>query len=279
MKLVAPKSRPHNTRLVNADGLMHDERIMNTMFSCDTSGPVAVLRLEHGKVNAIDLDLCEALTRQLAALADHSCRAVIVTAAGNCFSAGVDLVQLTSGGAGYVRRFLPAMDAFFRALLTLPKPVVAAVNGHAIAGGCIIAACCDHVVMAEGSPRIGVTELAVGVPFPMLLMEIVRARVSDRSARDLVYSARTVLPPEALALGLVDELAPAADVMPRAMNAAARLSGIPPVTFSLTKRALVAPILARAEAAAAIEADLTRAWQGDEVLSHVRVFLDQRPKG
>lgn len=129
---------------------------------------------------------------------------------------------------------------------------------------------------AEGSGRVGVTELAVGVPFPMLPLEIVRARATERDARDLVVSARTVLPPEALALGLVAELAPAADLMSRAIGAATRLSTIPPVSFAITKRAFVAPIFARVQAGAAIDADVMRAWQGDEVLSQVRAFLEQR---
>jgi enoyl-CoA hydratase len=248
------------------------------MFSIDTENPVAVLRLEHGKVNAMDLALCEALTQQLALLATHPCRAVIITGTGNSFSAGVDLVQLTEGGVEYVGRFLPVMDAFFYALLTFPKPVVGALNGHALAGGCIIAACCDHVVMAEGTGRVGVTELAVGVPFPMLPLEIARARLSARDARDLIYSARTVLPPEALALGLVDEIASPVDLMPRATEAATRLMTIPAVSFALTKRAFVTPILARVEATAAINADVTQAWQGEEVLSSVRAFLDKRAK-
>lgn len=248
------------------------------MFSIDTENPIAVLRLEHGKVNAMDLQLCEALTQQLALLATHPCRAVVITGTGNSFSAGVDLVQLTQGGVEYVGRFLPVMDAFFYALLTFPKPVVAALNGHALAGGCIIAACCDRVLMAEGTGRVGVTELVVGVPFPMLPLEIVRARLSARDSRDLIYSARTMLPAEALALGLVDEIASAVDLMPRALEAATRLMNIPAVSFALTKRAFATPILARVEAAAAIDADVTRAWQGEDVLAHVRAFLDERAK-
>lgn len=246
------------------------------MFACETHGTVAVLRLEHGKVNAMDVALCDALTRQLAVLADDACAAVVITGTGHSFSAGVDLAQLAQGGADYVARFLPVMDAFFSALLTFPKPLVAALNGHAIAGGCIIANGCDHVVMAEGAGRIGVTELAVGVPFPMLPMEIFRARVSERDARDLVCSARTVLPPEALALGLVDEIVPAAEVVTRAIAVATRLSAIPAVSFALTKRQFVAPIFARVQAGALIDADVTRAWQGDAVLSHVRAFLAKR---
>ena len=248
------------------------------MFALDTEHPIAVLRLEHGKVNAMDMALCEALTQQLALLATHPCRGLVITGAGNSFSAGVDLVQLTQGGVEYVSRFLPVMDAFFYALLTFPKPVVAALNGHALAGGCIIAACCDHVVMTEGNGRVGVTELVVGVPFPMLPLEIVRARLSPRDGRDLIYSARTVPPAEALALGLVDEVVSPAELMPRAMEAATRLTTIPAVSFALTKRAFVTPILARVEATTAINADVTQAWQGEEVLSHVRAFLEKRAK-
>lgn len=251
---------------------------MSMMFSCEREEGVAVLRLEHGKVNAMDLPLCEALAKQLGVLAADSCEAVVLTGAGNSFCAGVDLVRLAEGGPEYVKHFLPAMDTLFHTLLTFPKPMVAALNGHALAGGCIIAACCDHVVMADGQGRVGVTELAVGVPFPMLPLEIVRARVTERDGRELVYSARTMLPAEALAVGLVDQVVPAADLLTRAMEAATRLSAIAPVTFGITKRAMVAPILARVRDAAAIDADVTRAWRGDEVLSRVRTFLERRAK-
>lgn len=248
------------------------------MFSIDTSTPTAIVRLAHGKVNALDLQLCEALTEQLDQLQHDHCSSLVITGAGNSFSAGVDLIQLTQGGAEYVRRFLPAMDRFFYALLTFPKPVVAAVNGHALAGGCIIAACCDHVVMNEGSGFVGVTELKVGVPFPMLPLEIVRARLTPKDARDLVYSARTLTPQEAQSVGLVDELAPPDEVLDRALAAASRLVSIPAVTFGITKRAFVAPVLARTEAASALDAEVTTAWQTDEVLSRVRAFLDQRAR-
>ena len=251
---------------------------MGMMFSCEREEGVAVLRLEHGKVNAMDLPLCDALTKQLAVLAADSCQAVVLTGAGNSFCAGVDLVRLSEGGPEYVKQFLPAMDTLFHTLLTFPKPMVAALNGHALAGGCIIAACCDYVVMADGQGRGGVTGLAVGVPFPMLPLEIVRARVTERDGRDLVYSARTVLPAEAMAMGLVNEVVPAASLLPRAMEAATRFAAIAPVTFGITKRAMLAPILARVRDAAAIDADVTRAWQGDEVLSRVRAFLERRAK-
>ena len=81
---------------------------------------------------------------------DPSVKAVILTGSGSSFSAGVDLFRVLKDGPEYGRRFLPVLDNFLRAALTLPKPMIAAINGHAIAGGCILAATCDHRIMSEG---------------------------------------------------------------------------------------------------------------------------------
>ena len=170
------------------------------MINREDSESIAVIRMAHGKVSALDALFCDALVKEITEVARGPARALVLTGTGSSFSAGVDLFQALEGGADYLIRFLPAMETFFRTLLTFPKPAVAAVNGHAIAGGCIIAAACDHRIMVNGTGRIGVPELAVGVPFPTLPFEIVGARVPQARFRDLVYSGRVVLPPEALAL-------------------------------------------------------------------------------
>src|SRR4029450_826125 len=125
------------------------------------------------------------------------------------------------------RRFLPVLDNLLRAALTLPKPLIAAINGHAIAGGCILAATCDPRIMMEGNGRIGIPELMVGVPFPALPLQIMSARVADGPLRDLVFTGRTVLIDEAKALGLIDEKCPAGMPIDRAMEGALRMRGIP----------------------------------------------------
>jgi enoyl-CoA hydratase len=129
--------------------------------------------------------------------------------------------------------------------------------------------------MAEGSARIGVPELAVGVPFPTLPFEIVRARVSPPQFRDLVFTGRTVPPPEALALGLIDEIAPLDVLMTRAHHAAERLSAIPPITFALTKRTFTEPLLERVRAAAALNADVLEAWESPAVQARMRTYVEQ----
>src|SRR5215468_11136285 len=124
---------------------------------------ILTLRLAHGKASALDVELLDALLRELEGAAEDV-RALILTGTGSIFSAGVDLFRLVREGADYVRLFLPLLCRFLRTLFTFPRPVVAAANGHAIAGGCILVLAADVRLMAEGAGRVGVPELLVGVP-------------------------------------------------------------------------------------------------------------------
>jgi enoyl-CoA hydratase len=251
------------------------------VFVREDSGSIAVLRLAHGKVSALDADFCDALTAEIGAIGDGAPRALVITGTGSAFSAGVDLFKVLDGGAAYLDRFLPAMKRFFHALLTFPKPAVAAVNGHAIAGGCIIAAACDHRVMAIGTGRIGVPELSVGVPFPMLPFAIVGARVAPSAFRQLVFTGRTVTAEEAVTLGLADEAIAPEGLLERACEHAGRLCTIPPMTFALTKRTFNTSILERVHSESALNAEAQQAWAHPDVLARVRAYLDQtvRKKG
>src|ERR1700733_1780983 len=130
---------------------------------------IAVLTLDNGPVNALDLELLSAVPGSLAAVADA--RAVVLTGRGRSFSAGVGLRQITAGRLPYVEKFLPALSLALLTVFEHPKPVVAAVNGHALAGGCVLAAACDIRLMSAGT--IGLTELAVGAPFPPGAPEII----------------------------------------------------------------------------------------------------------
>jgi enoyl-CoA hydratase len=248
------------------------------MFVREDRNGIAIVRMAHGKVSALDAAFCEAMTSELDRLDHEPARAVVLTGTGSAFSAGVDLYQLLDGGADYVRHFLPLMERFLRALLVFPKPLVAAINGHAIAGGCIIAAAADHRVMARGSARIGVPELAVGVPFPRLPLEIVASRLSPSVLRTLIYSGRTVQPDEALSLGFIDEVVDAGRLMDHAVSVALQLSAIPAQTFALTKRAFTEPVLERVQGAVARNSEIVDAWLSPEVHTAIRGYLDRTIK-
>jgi enoyl-CoA hydratase len=234
---------------------------------------ILTLRLAHGKASALDVELLDALLRELEGAADEA-RAIILTGTGSIFSAGVDLFRLTREGADYVRRFLPLLSRVVRALFAFPRPVVAAANGHAIAGGCILVLAADARLMAEGGGRIGVPELLVGVPFPAAALEVVRFAVPRDRVQSLVYTGRTLQPQEALAAGLLDEVVAPAELLPRAQEVARQLALIPPEVYRLTKQYLRAEALERIDRAgepndrAALEV-----WSAAQTHDHIREYL------
>jgi enoyl-CoA hydratase/carnithine racemase len=242
--------------------------------------PVAVLRMAHGPVNAMDLELCRALAERFRGLAADPARAVVVTGSDRAFSAGVDLKRCTAGGEQYVAHFLPALADMFRAAFELPKPLVAAVNGHAIAGGCVLAACADVVLMAEGNAQIGVPELRVGVPFPRIALEVLGVAVGERGAHELVMGAQTYRADQALGLGLVHEVVPAGELGSRAAAAAAGMArDIPPDTFAITKRQLRRAALERTDRYADEDEPVAQLWKRHIADGWVARYLASATRG
>src|SRR5688572_9914072 len=120
-----------------------------TMIERTQQDGILTIRLAHGKVSAIDIELVEALARAFAEIpGDDDVRAVILPGTGSTCSAGVDLFRLVAGGPEHVDRLYPALSRMLLDLFTLPRPLVVAVNGHAIAGGCIFALMGDYRLMA-----------------------------------------------------------------------------------------------------------------------------------
>lgn len=244
------------------------------MIERDLQDGILTLRLAHGKASALDVEFLEALIRELDAAADA--RAVVLTGRGAIFSAGVDLFRLAEGGPEYVERFFSLLDAFVRKLVALPVPVVAAANGHAIAGGCIVVLACDYRLMADGGGRIGVPELLVGLPFPAAPLEVVRFAVPPQHLQSLVYTGRTLPPREALAHGLVDEVVDPGVLDARAREVAGELARIPAEVFRLTKQSLRAPVIERlARTGEAVDAQALALWAAPETPSRVRAYLEK----
>ena len=237
-------------------------------------GDIAVMTMAHGKANALDLEFCEAIAGRFRELETSSARAVVVTGQGRMFSAGVDLPRLTAGGADYVRRFLPALHKLYDTVFHHPKPVVAAVNGHAIAGGCVLQCCADRRLAARDAGRIGVTELLVGVPFPAMAFEVMRFATAPQHLPDVILSGATFATDVALARGLIDEVVEPETLMAKAMAAARTLARLPPATFALTKGQLRQPVIDRmAKDGARIDALAEQIWTADETIAHVRDYV------
>ena len=171
------------------------------MIERETVDRVVIVRLAHGSVNAIDIELAAAIRDTFTALAEGPHVGVVLTGTGGAFSAGVDLRRLVSEGADYARSFVPVLVEAFEAVFNVEKPVVAAVNGHAIAGGCVLVCACDRRLMADGPGRIGVTELLAGVPFPRVALEILKFAVGASRATGLVLKGTTCEPAGCLGRG------------------------------------------------------------------------------
>ncbi len=221
---------------------------------------IVTLRLAHGKVSALDLEFGEEIRRQLEASLDA--RAVILTGTGSSFCAGVDLFRMTGGGEEYVDHYWPVLTRMFAELFEFPRPVVAAANGHAIAGGCLIVAACDWRLMSGG--RIGVPELLVGVPFPAIAMDILKF-AAGRDAQWLAYSGATLQPEEARQRGLIDEVVAPGDLLPRANEVAEKLAAIPAESFRITKLQL--------RRGTDLDYKARAMWLRPEVHAHIREYL------
>jgi enoyl-CoA hydratase len=238
----------------------------------DANG-IVTLRLNYGKAAALDIELIDGIARVMAEIAlDDTSRAVILTGTGSIFSAGVDLFRLTEGGDDYVNRFVPALSRMLLDLFAFPKPLVVAVNGHSIAGGCIVTLCGDYRLMAQGNGRIGIPELLVGVPFPPAVIEVVRFSVPSQHIQTLMYTGRTLLPDEALRYGLVDEVTETLDT--RAFEIATQLAALAPDVFRLAKRQLRDKALDRAKHYAnELDATVGESWRAPETHARIRDYL------
>jgi len=240
-------------------------------------GPITILRLNRGKANALDVRLLGAFASALDVVAHDGHRAIVLTAEGPIFSAGVDLFKVLEGGDTYVTELLPLLDRVLQRLFWYPRPVVAAINGHAIAGGCVLASACDHRIMADGPATIGVPELRVQVPFPSSAIEILRFAVAHAHFQELVYLGRTYSVGEARDRGLVDEVVPSAELLERACAAAERLHAIPPKGFWLTKRQLRWSARQRMQdGATRTEADVTALWLAPETRAAIARYVEDR---
>jgi enoyl-CoA hydratase len=239
------------------------------MLDVEQRSGVTMVRFRHGKVNALDLELLRALSGVMRDL--DPAGAVVITGSGAAFSAGVDLNRIVAGGQPYIREFLPALSDALLAVFDHPGPVVAAVDGHAIAGGCVIAAAGDVRLMSAG--RIGLAELSVGVPFPTVALEIMRHAIGP-AAGHLVLTAGLLDPPQARSIGLIHEVVTPDVLVDSAIDRAQRLARVPAEVFSFSKRQLQQPARDHMAARAAADEAVAAMWSSDRTRDAIAGYLD-----
>jgi enoyl-CoA hydratase len=208
----------------------------------EEAGDVAVVRIDRPPANALDLELLAEGHEVREQLASAQPGAVVLVGRDRFFSGGMDLKAAPTLSPAEQRATVDGINRLFLGWYTFPRPVVAAVNGHAVAGGLILALCADHRVCADEG-RFGLTELRAGLPFPLAAISVVRAELTPSAARRLVLGASLVEPSEALVLGVFDELRPVDEVLPRAIEVAAEMAELPRATYPVVKRQLRGPAI------------------------------------
>lgn len=235
-------------------------------ITVEARGDVALVRVDRPPANALDPDLLAEAIATLDAVAAAEPAAVVLTGREGFFSAGADLKLTPTLDAAGQRAMVDGINGMAAGWYGFPRPVVGAINGHAIAGGLVLALCADYRVGATDG-QLGLTEVRAGIPYPAVAMAVVRAELSPPVARDLVLRGRLVDPATALGLGLLDELAEPGAVVDRALAVAVEMAELPREAFAFVKGQLRGETLAAAQRALEGEGDpLNRAWLGQETV-------------
>jgi enoyl-CoA hydratase len=189
---------------------------------------VRTLALQRAPVNALDLSLVEALARALDdARGAAACRGVVLTGLPGVFSAGIDTRLVPGYDAPMRARMLRTVNRTVAALYGFPKPVVAAISGHALGGGLVLAIACDVRLAARGEFRLGLTEAQAGIPFPAGPLAVVQAELGPESRRRLALLTPTLAPDDPALGGVVDRLVDPAALRDEAHAVALRLAALP----------------------------------------------------
>ena len=226
-------------------------------MNLERHGDAALLRMSGGKANAIDAAFLARMGALLDEAQSSGARALVVTGYEQFFCAGLDLPFLLPLPRAGIEAFLEQFNQLMLRLFTFPLPVVAAVNGHAVAGGCVLALQADVRIMAVGKARIGLSEVPLGLGLPLVVIETLRSQVPQRSLLPIALEGKLLLASEALDHGLVHEVAEPALLVERAVARAEELAALPSGSFAQVKAALRRPVL---EAICAHAAEDNRSW-------------------
>ena len=215
----------------------------------ERQGRLVVLRLDKARGNAIDEPLVEALAAHAGELAkDDSVGGVLLASAHpKLFCPGLDLVSLTGYDRGAMDRFMAKFAAAVWALYGLPRPVVAAVGGAAVAGGCILALTADHRMLKRGAP-IGLNEVKVGLPLPWSITLLLRATVHPPALSRIALLGRNFADEEALLAGLADEVVDGEGFEAKALARLEEFADKDPLALATTKAWLREGVLAEMRA-------------------------------
>lgn len=205
-----------------------------------------LVKMQSPPVNALNPDMFDALRESFdRARTDFPRRPLILTGSRDCFSAGLDLLYtmplFEKGTHGDVRNWFYNFRDMINALLFYPWPTVAAVNGHAVAGGLLLAICCDRRIATSGEWNIGMNEVHVGIPMPTSFLEILKLRLPPSAAFEVGCIGRFFTMEESLQMDIFHAAVDAGELMPRAVKEASSISPDVIDAYAQSKAMFMAP--------------------------------------
>lgn len=247
------------------------------MIHTESRDGITAISIDRPPANALNTELVSRLHDAHLAACAGGARVIILTGRPGMFSGGLDVPELLPQSRAAVEEFWLAFFRLTRALAASPVPVVAAISGHAPAGGAVLAIHCDYRIGARGNFRMGLNEVAVGLPVPDCIMLALEHLVGARLAQRLAMTAQLVGVDEALAIGLLDEAVEPDQLLPHAWDWSRRLAGLPQLAMNRTR------MLARRRLADLLEpqADArlaTQLWFSDETQAGMRALVERLAK-
>jgi enoyl-CoA hydratase len=240
----------------------------------DLGDGITQLLLNRPPANAMSVEVLAELSETLAALeTDNTVRAVVISSALGLFSAGLDLKEIKDFSTSEQTALVDGLNAAFNGVYGFRKPVVAAINGAAVAGGMFFALAADYTVANEKS-RFGLTEIKVGVNFPVAPYEIAKAELSPGSFRRVLLSGRLFKSDAALEMQIIDEIVADEELLNRAVAVAKEYAGNPPMAYAAIKHQIRAEPLAKMQEAVDNKTDATLSgWFTDETIVAMDAIL------
>ena len=228
---------------------------MSAIVSYTLTGKTAVVTMDDGKANALSMPMLDELDGALTR-AEAEASAVVLTGRPERFSAGFDLRVMMSSPDAAIALLRRGAELLLR-LFGLPIPLVIAATGHALAGGALVVLTGDVRLGVDGPYKLGLNEVAIGMPVPLLAMELARARLGPLDLTRATLGAHIYTPAEAVAAGYLDRVTTADALAADALAEGARLGALPRAAYAATKQRLRGAVIELIRAG--FEADVARA--------------------
>ncbi len=242
-----------------------------------------VVTLAAGRANALDYPMLEALVQALDSALANNPRALVVTGTDTSFCGGLALPSLIDLHRNQMRVFMNMFTNAMRRLLEAPVPTVAAINGPAIAGGCVLALMCDQRIVVgdgpKGPPRMGLNEAQLGIGLPAIVLEVARSKLSPSAFVSVALEGALHDGPAARALGLVDEVVAPSVLESRTLERTRALSSTGAEAYAQIKAAWTRPLVERIqESHGRVLESWLDTWFSDEGQRRLRAVVDRLTK-